>query len=136
MHIKFVLPFKVFSINKMSTRDARFKTAEYKTWATAILATLQEMQEYKSLMEMAADFKAKGGEFKVSFCATYPWHIFYNKDGAISSKTIDCTNFGKPLLDLIFGHTMDVNDKYVTECTEVKKVGATYSIEISIAHLF
>jgi hypothetical protein len=132
MRITFDIPMKVFSINQMSARDQRFKTAAYKDWATAILQHLQNMAEYKELLDMGADFKANGGHFFVSFTAFYPPHVFYTKQGAISSKTVDCTNFGKPLLDLIFGDTMDVNDKNVVECTERKAAGASFFIKVTI----
>lgn len=132
--VEFELPVKAFSVNKMSARDIRFKTSEYKEWATKVLALLQDMDEFKGLMEIADDFRAKGGEFEVFFTYMYPHHEFYTKNNIISSKTVDMSNGAKPLLDLIFGDTMDVNDKFVTKLTEAKCAGPRHSIKIIIRH--
>jgi hypothetical protein len=134
MQVKFSLPMQVFSVNRMNARDVRFKTAEYKAWANEVLYRLSELEEYKTLQEMASDHQAYGGTFAVKITAQYPYHIFYNKAGQISSKTIDCTNFGKPILDLVFGDTLSVNDKYVVKCTECKEVGPSYAIVIQIEY--
>lgn len=133
--IEFELPLKAFSVNKMSARDVRFKTSEYKAWATAVLTHLREMEEFKRLMKMAEDFRARGGYFEVWFCYNYPHHEFYTKNGIISSKTIDMSNGAKPLLDLIFGETMEVNDKFVTKLTESKRVGPHHSMNVRIGYI-
>lgn len=123
------LPIKPFSINQMNCRDARFKTQAYRDWATEVLARLDE---HKELHELALDHQASGGTFEVELVAEFPEHVFYNKDGAVSSKTIDCSNFEKPLIDLVFGHTMDVNDKFITKLISSKRPGAAYGIKMTI----
>lgn len=113
----------------MSCRDARFKTQAFKDWATEILARLDE---HKELHELATDHAKLGGTFEVEIIAEFPAHVFYNKAGEVSSKTIDCSNFEKPLIDLVFGHTMDVNDKFITKLVSSKRAGADYSIKMTI----
>lgn len=130
--IEFTLPVKPFSVNKMHYRDQRFKSAEYKDWAQLVLYHLQDI---KALHEMGMDWHSKGGSFCVWFTFEFPKHIFYNKAGAISSKSMDLSNVEKPLLDLIFGDTMDVNDKNVVKLVSRKEAGAFYCIRIRILHL-
>jgi hypothetical protein len=100
--------------------------------AAEVKALLQEMDEYKSLMELAMAHNEKGGTFYVSFIYNYPPHIYLNKQKQLSAKTIDMSNGSKPLLDLIFADTMDVNDKIVTGLKEEKRIGASQTIDIII----
>ncbi len=130
--MKFTLLCKPFSVNAYHYRDKRHKTAEARAWEAQVLSLLEEHE--KSLLEIASDFNKIGGGFRVHFSAIYPPHIFYNKAGGISSKTIDITNFEKPLLDLIFGSIMGVNDKTVVECKSHKLPGPFYAIEVTLEH--
>ncbi len=127
--LTFSLAVNAFSVNKMTYRDVRFKSAEYKEWATRVLHLLSEE---KGLVDLAAQFDDSKHAFAVSVIVEYPQHIFYNKAGAISSKTVDCTNVGKPLIDLIFGDTMEINDKYITHYSESKRPGALSRLVITI----
>ena len=128
MTIRFKIPLGAFSVNKMSTRDARFKTAAYKDWATKVLWYLSKVPELQTLKE---NYNGKD-TFFVQIVSYYPGHIFYNKQGIISSKTVDCSNFSKPILDLIFGDTLNINDKMVTKLVEEKRAGSDLSLEITL----
>lgn len=128
--MKFTLMCKPFSVNAYHYSDKRHKTAEARAWEEQVLALLEE--HAKTLGEMAEDFKKVGGCFRLQLCAIYPPHIFYNKGGAISSKTIDITNFEKPLCDLIIGRVMGINDKTVVECISRKLPGPLYAIEVEL----
>ncbi len=132
MIIEFSLQTKAFSINKMHYRDQRFKTAEYKDWATKVLHLLSEIKE---LYDMGGDWQRSGGVFAVEFEFVYPAYIYYNKSKQVSSKTFDLSNVEKPLLDLIFGDTMEVNDRNVVKLVSSKRAGAMYAINVSIEHL-
>ncbi len=130
--VAIILEIEAFSVNRMTYRDVRFKSKEYKDWATKILYLLSEE---KALIDLAARWKEHGGVFKVTVSVEYPKHVFFNKQGDVSSKTVDCTNVGKPLIDLIFGQTMDVNDKYIVDYTELKRPGSRSCIKIYITLL-
>lgn len=123
--VHLTLPINAFSVNKMTYRDVRFKSAEYKDWASKVLYMLGEE---KSLVDLAHEFDEKLHAFVVAVIVEYPKHVFYNKAGAISSKTVDCTNVGKPLVDLIFGQTMGINDKHIIQYHESKRTGARNQI--------
>lgn len=128
--INFTLMCKPFSINAWTYSDKRHKTKEAREWTEQVLALLEEHS--KTLGEMASDFDKLGGCFRINITAIYPMHIFYNRDGAISSKTIDITNHEKVLQDIIFGQIMGVNDKTVVQCISKKLPGPLYAIEVTL----
>lgn len=129
MIAKFTIPVPAFSINKMNTRDARFKTAAYKDWAVTVLHHLRQVPELQHMAKMA---HSQPCTFHIQIIANYPAHVFWNKKGEISSKTVDCSNFSKPILDLIFDDTMGLNDKLVTSLKEEKRAGSDFSLEITL----
>lgn len=129
MVTKFILPVGAFSINKMQTRDARFKTAAYKDWSTKVLYYLGQIEQLQQMAEVA---KKAPCTFFIQIVAYYPANIFWNKKGEISSKTVDCSNFSKPILDLIFDDTMGLNDKLVTSLKEEKRAGSDFSLEVTL----
>lgn len=128
--MKFTLMCRPFSVNAWTYSDKRHKTKEAREWTEQVLCLLEE--HAKALGEMADDWRKSGGCFRLEFTAIYPAHIFYNKAGQISSKTIDITNYEKPLQDLIFSDIMDINDKAVVQCISRKLPGPLYAIEVSL----
>lgn len=132
MHLKFTLNIKPFSVNKMYCRDARFKSQEYKIWATTTNTAIQESDEYKQLLDIAEAHKANGGTFYVGLVYEYPAYMFYNKAGQISSKTVDCSNGAKSIIDIVFNDIMEVNDKHITCLKEEKRAGSNYLMHITI----
>jgi predicted SpoU family rRNA methylase len=128
--INFTLMSKAFSVNAYSYRDKRHKTAEARAWEAQMLILLDEHS--KALGEMADDWKKHGGCFRAHITVLFPPHIFYNRDGAISSKTFDLTNIEKPIIDLIFGQIMEINDKTLVQVISEKLPGPLYAIEVSL----
>lgn len=126
--VEFTLPIKAFSVNATSYRDSRFKTKEYQDWYYRVCELLED---HKELHELADDWRASGGYFKVHMLFQYPEHIFWNRDKTVSSKTFDLTNCEKNLLDAIF-RFMDINDKHVVLLSSCKLPAASYSIVIRI----
>lgn len=127
---KFSLPIKPFSVNAMTYRDTRFKTAEFKSWANEVRNLLEE---HKPLLDMAMDFKdASQADFEVQITVLYPQHIFFNKLGQISAKTMDVSNIEKPLIDIIFKDFMDVDDRHIWKLISTKEPGANQRIDINI----
>ncbi len=132
--IEFTLPIKPFSVNAYRCRDQRFKTAEAQDWETQVKYMLEEYA--KSFNEMKQDFETYGGQFYVTIEVYYPHHVFYNKARAISAKTIDITNFEKPLVDMIFRESLGVDDRFITRLVSTKETGVQQFINIKIEHLF
>lgn len=133
MDIKFTIHQPAFSINKVSARDIRFKTAAYKDWYTMVSHEIVHAQYWPQLQKLAETFKLNGGAFNVILETHYPTSIFYAKNGHISAKTYDLTNTEKPLIDLIFGDLMDVNDKNIVRVVSTKHPNAAYThLKVSI----
>ncbi len=125
----FDLPIKPFSINAAYYKNRAIKTQECKAWEAQVLTLLEDE---KTLHEMADDWRSKGGVFRVEFMFVHPEHIFFNKNGTISSKSFDLSNTEKLLLDVIFGKYMDVNDKNVVQLFSIKTYGPRWSIKTQI----
>ncbi len=130
--IEFTLPIKPFSVNAYRCRDQRFKTAEAQDWETKLKWLLEDYA--KEFNELREDFEKYGGFFHVTIMVFYPMHVFYNKSEAVSAKTIDITNFEKPLVDMIFRETMGVDDRFITRLSSSKQAGGTQNISVRIVH--
>lgn len=113
----------------MYYRSRAIKTKDARAWEEQILSLLQE---HTALLDMAEIWRKSGGIFQIAICDIYPEHKFYNKQGQISSKTFDCDNILKPLIDLIFGKYMNINDKHITKVTGVKAIGASKYLSIFV----
>lgn len=121
---------KAFSVNKYYGRDQRYKTAAAKQYESAVLSRLLK---HNQLLEMAKIHRQTGGCFHISIDCKYPKKDFYNEQGKISAKTFDCSNIEKPLLDLILGRFMEVNDKNVVKLVSTKSAaGASHTIDITL----
>ena len=129
MHVQFTLPCRPFSVNAQYCRDRRYKTADAKDWESMVA---QHLDEIKDLTELALEFNERGGQFRVKLTFVYPHHVFFNQQGQISAKTQDLSNCEKMLIDMIFGHRMDVNDRFICELHSRKIVGATYEIRVEL----
>lgn len=134
MTVRLELPFKPFSVNRMNSRDMRFKSAEFRDWHLKVSTYILHSDEYKSLLELAQSHKdsKETKNFYVEITVNYPAYMFWNKQKQISSKTVDCSNFSKPLIDILFGDIMDVNDKYIVGLKEQKRAGSSQTLEITI----
>ncbi len=120
---------RAFSVNKYYYATKKVKTAEARAWEDEISRFLDEEKE---LTDMADCHKESGGSFTITITVQYPHHYFYNNLGIISSKTFDCSNVEKPLLDMILGHRMGINDKFVTAMHSYKGIGPTWQILIRL----
>jgi hypothetical protein len=124
---------KAFSVNRMSCRDARFKTKEFKDWYTITREMIINNPNYGELLCLAEDL-LDNHKLIISFRmnVAYPENIFTAGNGVISSKTMDCSNVEKPLVDLVIGDIMGINDKRIVLLTSEKCPALDYSIEIVV----
>lgn len=129
MEVRFVLTGKGFSINAAYYATRKIKTAAAREWEAAIS---EQLNDIKLLADLALEWNKLGGTFEVEMIHEYPYHVFYNKQGQVSSKTFDCSNVEKLLLDQIFGGALDINDKYVTKLISEKRVGPQHQIKVRI----
>jgi len=117
---------KAFSINQAFYATRKVKTKECRDWETRFEAYLDEVPNLSRL----ATYK----NFHIEIDIIWPKEIFYNSKGEISSKTFDCSNTEKIILDCLF-KKIQTNDKYVTKLTSSKAAGHGYEIRIRILGL-
>lgn len=126
--IEFTLEGKAFSVNKAYYATRKVLTTEAKQWQAGIN---QQLEELKCLTDFALDFKEKPGPIEIRLCFNYPFHIFLNAQGQLSSKVYDLDNCLKLLIDCIFVR-MGINDKFVTKLFAEKRVGSRNNIDVML----
>lgn len=131
MRLDFTIVARPYSVNDMSYRDKRFLKQEFKEWQSAVL---NKLLEHKAALDSAGKYMREHPkqQIKIIFAFKYPEHVFYNKQGLLSAKTIDLSNCEKPLLDVLFSSMLEVNDRRVTMLQSSKLVSSDYAIDISV----
>lgn len=127
---EFILECPAFSINRYHYATKKIKTMEARAWEATVLECLEAQQ--KPLKAIADEWKAKGGTFKLSITMYYPPHVYINQAGTVSARTFDLSNCEKPLIDLLFLRTMDVDDRYIVELYSCKKEGSRTCIKMQL----
>lgn len=102
MRIRFTLPVPPFSINRMYYRDQRIKTREAREWTQQVFRYIHLTDIEERFDALREEQKRTGACYGVRLVANYPRYTFYNKQGKLSSRTMDVSNFEKPLIDLLF----------------------------------
>lgn len=102
MRQDFQLQSKPFSINAATYSDARTKTREYYDWSSKIFHQLNTPENLDKMTQIRESFDENLHAFEVEITAVYPRSIFITKEGKLSARTIDVTNFEKLLVDLFF----------------------------------
>lgn len=128
MIYEFEIPMKPFSINAYTYSDKRHKTAEARAWDAEFLSHLEE---HKMLHDLAMDIKA-GATVGITIVCEWPVHVFYNKAGTVSAKTMDISNCEKIIIDRLFKDFMAVDDRFITTMTSSKKPGPRHMIKIRL----
>lgn len=139
-----VLNVKPFSINAMYYRDGKIKTADAREWEAQVCHQLSFEKNQAALQNLREFFDPKQHSFTVHITALYPKEIFLNKEGSISARTQDCTNFEKPLVDVIFSprffdkpypygcKNINHDDRYIARLISQKKSADEHQIIIKI----
>lgn len=144
MRKEITLNIKPYSVNAMYYGDARTQRSEFKEWTYQVFHQLSTVKNLETMKELHEAFDPHKHSFVVTFTAYYPRQIFKTKDGRISAKTMDLSNFEKPLADLLFDKkfydrehpygckNINQNDCYISELHSFKKPGDAHSIHIII----
>lgn len=131
MRVEFTLQGKAFSVNSAYYSTRKVLTTEAKAWQAQIMA---QLEDHKDLHDFALEHKKLHGPIELRLCFNYPSHVYYNKQGQISSKVYDLDNSLKLLIDCIFRH-MDINDKHISKIVAEKRVGASHTIDVKLGLL-
>lgn len=138
------LPLKAFSINRMSSRDSRYKTKEFKEWTYQVFHHLNNSKHQKAFEELRNEFDEKKHAYCIELTAYYPEKDLITKANVLSARAFDTTNIEKPLIDLLFGpdfhkkkspygcKNLNIDDKYLLDCNSKKRIGAEHSLDIII----
>lgn len=142
----FIHNLKPISINSVygSIGQGFYKTTSATEWTYQVfdaLSTDENIDKFKRLRDY---FDPNKHTYSIKLIATYPHAEFITKKGRISSRTIDITNWEKPLIDCIFlpkffdstppygCANLNMDDKFLTEMSSKKKAGDKYLIEIEL----
>jgi hypothetical protein len=150
MRFSFMLKgIKPFSVNSLFYNDGRTKTQAYYDWSFKFFGMLCHESVQLGLEPMREQFDPKKHCFAVRLTAYYPEKIFYRQVGGISAKTMDLSNWEKPLIDALFlpknhkvsppfgSPNMNCDDRYIASIVSRKRMTTEDepSIRISIAML-
>lgn len=127
MRKDFKLIIKPFSINAMYYGDARTKTSQAREWSYQVFHQLSTLNNLNNMKDLREYFNPTKHQVSIEILVEYPKNIFFTKNGTISAKTIDITNFEKVITDLFFDKryfdkeypygckNLNIDDKYITE---------------------
>ncbi len=130
---EFSIKVKPFSINAATYSDARTKTREYREWQSQVFHQLNNEKDLETFRQIREQFDETKHSFAVEMTAFYPRSVFINKEGTLSSRTVDLSNWEKLLLDLLFDkqyfskehpygvQNINQNDKYVVDLVSRKR---------------
>lgn len=96
---------------------------------------MRQLEQELGLIEVVKQYQEKGGYFVLSFHAYYPAHIFRTQEGELSGRTIDITNYEKPLQDLLF-KVLNLNDKLVKKLISEKSEGTHHYIDVQLTLVY
>lgn len=126
---------KPFSINRSyanGSNGGRFKTQEFQDWQSEVFWQLSLPENISTLKELREHFDPKKHKYEIDLQAWYPKQEFFTKEGLISAKTQDTTNWEKSLVDCLFlkkyfdaphpygCENLNIDDKYLTRCVSEK----------------
>lgn len=115
--------------------------AETREWISQACYQLSQPVNKQALADLRTFFDDKKHCYTVHIDRTVS--NFFNKQGSISTRSIDVTNYEKLIFDLIFTPTfygsssmecenLNIDDKYVTTLISRKKPGPKDNIKITI----
>ena len=126
------IPAEPLSVNAMTFRDKRFKSSKYKSWETKVLLSFTSEQSQEEFDKIRKMYQHGVHCFKVKLTAYYNTSSYFTKSGIVSNKTIDCSNWEKAIVDLLFlpkyhdlkppsgAPNINVDDRYIISLTSEK----------------
>lgn len=130
------LPIKPLSINSTNcvSRSGRLiKTAQANEWNISAFEALNSDENQEAINKLKKYFDYKKHQYSIKIIAHFPRSHFYKKDGTLSSKSMDVSNFEKAVIDVLFlpkhcnrpapfgVNNLEVDDKYITKCIGEKR---------------
>jgi hypothetical protein len=137
MRKKFVLPIKGLSINSTYYGDKRHGfTPEAQNWFSTVLHLLGKSENAAGLKQLRDAFNPLKHAYAFQIKAFIPKNIYYTKEGKLSRRAFDISNFEKALLDVFCLDKYQINlltdDCVVRSCHSIKLPADDWSIEVTI----
>lgn len=140
----FVLNVDPFSINKLHYRDGKIKTRDAREWECQVFHELSKQVPQDAMRELRELFDPVKHSYCVKLVCNLPEKKFFNKEGTISAKSMDLSNWEKPLIDLIFLDrysefappfgvlNLKTDDRYITSLISRKQPSVAESASILV----
>jgi len=146
MRFSFVLDgIKPFSVNALYYGDGRTKTQKYYDWSFRLFDRLSHPEIQKGLEFFRDAFDPKKHVYVLRLTAYYPEEIYFRRAGGISAKTMDISNWEKPLVDCLFlpkhhsnkppygSPNLNIDDRYLISLSSSKKLSENDKHYIRVA---
>jgi hypothetical protein len=114
-------------------QGGRFKTNKAQDWTCSVFHLL-DTEEYKAqFKQLREHFDPTKHAYKVDLVANYPAQLYFNKQGLVSSKTIDQSNWEKSIIDCFFlpkffgaqspagCDNLNMDDRFITDLSSCKR---------------
>jgi hypothetical protein len=121
------------------------KTSKARKWTHEAFFQLDNEENKQAMKELREAFDPDRHCYRVELTAFYPKSEMYTRDGRVSARTHDLTNWEKAIVDCIFlkAHhgrsvpdgceNLNSDDKYIVELLSKKRAGTRgYEIVVSI----
>lgn len=132
-----VLKVKPFSINAMTGRDVRHKSAAYSNWHYQVQQLLKAPKIAESLKDLREFFDESIHSYSVCLTSYYPPEILFTRESKMSAKAHDLSNIEKPLIDILFlpvhhkdAANLNIDDKFISDLSSKKRPLQDYCIEV------
>ena len=139
MRRKFILPIKCLSINSTYYGNKLHgMTAEAKDWFSTVLHVLSKAENKKALSELREAFKPLKNAYAFQIKVFTPENLYYTKDGKLSRRSVDVSNFEKSILDVFclekYPNNLQTDDCVVKSChsTKLPSPDGQWRIDITI----
>jgi hypothetical protein len=123
MRRKFTLPIKGLSINSTYTKNHGM-TADARDWFSTALHVLSRPENALKFKELRDSFNHLKHAYAFQIKAYVPKEIYYTKEGKLSRRAFDVSNFEKSLLDVFcldkYPGNLQTDDCVVRSCHSVK----------------
>lgn len=135
MEVTLLIISEPFSINKMyyNKGNTKVRTQDARNWSYQVFQQLDQAYNKQQLQLFRDIFDPSKMGIEINIQIRYNDSKLYKKDGTISSSSMDCSNFEKPLIDLLFlpkyfdrtppdgCKNLKVDDKYILRLISEKK---------------
>lgn len=134
MRICFYLPLRLFSLNSVYCKNRSFKTRDYRDWERAVLYALVEPGPKAELAKLRESFDPKTSALSLQLISYIPQDSLFNKQGSLSSRSLDLTNVEKPIVDILMlpryhqvlqgmgGGNVNIDDKHIVSLKSCKRL--------------